>query len=376
MTEGPGSASASQFCQDRPTIQQRPRSSHDPNLRTRPRGAHIRGGARLEHGRRGDRPALVWDAGAGRSRRAARRQRPVTSRRQLPPYPVLRDRLHARLDRRAERWADVGRDGRRVRARTRDVPGHDQRPRHERAAPGLPEVAGDPPPRIDRPGSRAGAPGRCRRGGEGADLHPGRHSRQRVRGRGRRDAADREARDDARGRRPRGRRDPRPRRGGVQPDPEPRWAGGGHAGERQWLRPQPRLPDPVTVRDARLDGDHARLAPARGARPARLRDADADRGDDEAAQPEHRVRPLAEVEPGPDRRERGGAERRRPSRCSGRSTTGARTPTCRLRPASARTATCRGRPRPRAGTTGAPSTPRCTPSTSGSTPRRSRCARA
>ena len=34
------------------------------------------------------------------------------------------------------------------------------------------------------------------------------------------------------------------------------------------------------------------------ARSARLRDADADRGDDEAAQPEHRVRPLAEVEPG------------------------------------------------------------------------------
>ena len=38
-------------------------------------------------------------------------------------------------------------------------------------------------------------------------------------------------------------------------------------------------------------------------------DADADRGDDEAAQPEHRVRQLAQVEPAAHRRQRGGDER-------------------------------------------------------------------
>ena len=43
------------------------------------------------------------------------------------------------------------------------------------------------------------------------------------------------------------------------------------------------------------------VAGARDARHARLRHADADRGDDQAAQPEHRVRQLAEVEPGADR---------------------------------------------------------------------------
>ena len=110
-------------------------------------------------------------------------------------------------------------------------------------------------------------------------------------------------------RRPRGRRDPRPRRRRLQPDPEPRWACRRHAHERQRLRSQPRLPDPVAVGDEGVDRDHARVAAARGARPARLRDADADRGDDEATQPEHRIRPLAEVEPRPDRRQRGRAER-------------------------------------------------------------------
>ena len=63
---------------------------------------------------------------------------------------------------------------------------------------------------------------------------------------------------------------------------------------------------------------------ARAARPARLRHADADRGHDQAAQPEHRVRPLAEVEPAADRRQRGRAGRDRPAGRSGRSTTGAR----------------------------------------------------
>ena len=56
--------------------------------------------------------------------------------------------------------------------------------------------------------------------------------------------------------------------------------------------------------------------PAGDARPARLRHADADRGDDEAAQPGDRLRPLAEVEPVAHRRERGGAERRQPQRHS------------------------------------------------------------
>ncbi len=55
---------------------------------------------------------------------------------------------------------------------------------------------------------------------------------------------------------------------------------------------------------------HPGVAAGRGARPARLRHPDADRGDHEAAQPEHRVRPLAQVEPGPHRLQRGGNARR------------------------------------------------------------------
>jgi len=54
-------------------------------------------------------------------------------------------------------------------------------------------------------------------------------------------------------------------------------------------------------------------AGARHGRHARLRDADADRGDDQAAQPEHRVRQLAQVEPAADRLQRGRAERGRPA---------------------------------------------------------------
>ena len=56
------------------------------------------------------------------------------------------------------------------------------------------------------------------------------------------------------------------------------------------------------------------LAAAGGARSARLRLADADRGDDQAAQPEHRVRPVAEVEPAADRRQRGRGQRDRQER--------------------------------------------------------------
>ena len=59
---------------------------------------------------------------------------------------------------------------------------------------------------------------------------------------------------------------------------------------------------------------------------------------------------------------------------SARSTTGARTPTCRRRAGSAPAGRRRGLPSPRAGTTGARSTRRCTPSSSASTARRSRCA--
>ena len=100
----------------------------------------------------------------------------------------------------------------------------------------------------------------------------------------------------------------------------------GTTGERQRLRPEPRLPDAVAVRDAGVGRADAEVAAGRGARPARLRHPDADRGDDEAAQPEHRVRPLAQVEPGPHRLQR----RRRCAsvgleRHAARSTTGART---------------------------------------------------
>ncbi len=62
------------------------------------------------------------------------------------------------------------------------------------------------------------------------------------------------------------------------------------------------------------DVDHAdeALAAAGDARPARLRVADAGRGDDQAAQPEHRVRPVAEVESAADRLQRGRHGRHRP----------------------------------------------------------------
>ena len=63
-----------------------------------------------------------------------------------------------------------------------------------------------------------------------------------------------------------------------------------HARERQRVRPQPRLPHAVAVGDARVGQLDEEVARARDARHARLRDADADRGDDQAAQPEHRVR--------------------------------------------------------------------------------------
>ena len=103
-------------------------------------------------------------------------------------------------------------------------------------------------------------------------------------------------------------------------------------------------------------------------------DPDADRGDDQAAQPEHRVRPVAEVEPAAHRRQRGGARRDRPGRPAAdqRLVPGGRPATADG--ARATTAHARVPTWPRAGTTGARSTARCTTSTSASTPPRSRCA--
>ena len=80
--------------------------------------------------------------------------------------------------------------------------------------------------------------------------------------------------------------------------------------------------------------------------------ADADRGDDEAAQPGHRLRPLAEVEPVAHRCERGCDERGQPQR----HTTGQRLVLRRQRlgagSQSARTASRPARQSRRAGTTG------------------------
>ena len=99
----------------------------------------------------------------------------------------------------------------------------------------------------------------------------------------------------------------------------------------------------------RLGEADAGVVAAGGARPARLRQPDADRGDDQAAQPEHRVRQLAQVEPAADRRQRGGDERRGLRTSTGRSTTGART--ANLPPAGSSTCAerraARARPRPR-----------------------------
>ena len=56
-------------------------------------------------------------------------------------------------------------------------------------------------------------------------------------------------------------------------------------------------------------------------------DPDADRGDHQAAQPEHRVRHVAEVEPAADRLQRGGAGRDRPGGHAADQRAGARRPT-------------------------------------------------
>ena len=86
-------------------------------------------------------------------------------------------------------------------------------------------------------------------------------------------------------------------------------AGSRTARERERVRPQPRLPHAVAAGSPEHGRTHPGVAVAGTARSPRLRDADADRGDDEAAQPGHRVRHVAQVEPEPHRRQRGGDER-------------------------------------------------------------------
>ena len=121
-----------------------------------------------------------------------------------------------------------------------------------------------------------------RRRREGPDLHPVGHPRQRDRGR---------------------RRDVRPVEGlattpygkdpevdaildhvvllwNVDQNPDGRIANQRPNGNK--LRPEPRLPDAVAAGDQGLGLDHAGVAAARHARPARIRDADPDRVDDEA----------------------------------------------------------------------------------------------
>src|SRR5919201_1831144 len=121
----------------------------------------------------------------------------------------------------AERRPHDGRDDRPVRAGPSAVRRDDQCPRHTRAEEGLQALAEAPQARARRAGEGAeGAralPGRL----QDPDLHPGRDSRERVRGRRRHVAAPQPDRDDAVRHRPAGRRDPRPRDPGREHRPEP-----------------------------------------------------------------------------------------------------------------------------------------------------------
>ena len=188
----------------------------------------------------------------------------------------------------------------------------------------------------------------------------------------RRSSKPRQARHDAVRGGPRGRRRPRPHGPAVQRDPEPGRQGRRYPRQRQRLRPQPRLHDGRNRRPASVSVMQKWLPPE-GTRSARLRDADAHRGDDEAAQPEHRLRPVAQVEPAAHRRQRG-----RPGGAQLRRHQADQRLVLRRHPAPpagfARTGSHPDRPLPRVGTTGARSTRRCTHSTSASTARRSRCA--
>ena len=135
-----------------------------------------------------------------------------------------------------------------------------------------------------------------------------------------------------------GRRDPRPRDPGLQRDPEPGRPRHGARAERQRVRPQPRLHDAVAAGDDRLRSTLMKrwLAPEMLDLHGYV-DADADRGDDQAAQPEHRVRPVAEVEPAAHRLPTRRRSTRSAATSSGRSTTGAPRP-IRTRTARATTA--------------------------------------
>ena len=82
---------------------------------------------------------------------------------------------------------------------------------------------------LSNPRRGAAAAPRLARPGQGAALHPGQHSRERVRGRRLEHAHHRAARNDAVRRRPRGGRDPRRRDRDLQRDPEPGRPRRGHA---------------------------------------------------------------------------------------------------------------------------------------------------
>ena len=147
----------------------------------------------------------------------------------------------------------------------------------------------------------------------------------------------------------------------------------GTRGERQRVRPQPRLPHAVAVRDEGRGRDHAGVAAAGHARPARLRDADARRGTTKPHNPSIEYDLWLKWNQGRIDANRAalteeglGITRPVLDWCA--------TATSPARAGCATTATRPGRRSPRAGTTGARSTPRCTPSTSASTPPRSRCA--
>ena len=175
--------------------------------------------------------------------------RPI--RGQLPAHPVLRGRLHARGHRGPKPRPDGRPRDRPVGARPRHVRRRHQPPADAPGAARLPQLAGGPQPGGQGPGASAAAARPLGRRRQGPDLRPGQHPRRRVRGRRLGDRDDREVRDDAVRRAIRRSTRSSPRGPGLQPDPEPGRPRRRHAPERQRVRPQPRLHDPVAARDAR-----------------------------------------------------------------------------------------------------------------------------
>ena len=112
----------------------------------------------------GDRTALVRHAGGGRRRRASRRQRPGTSRSgsfpHIPYYAIgctlesIAAQSGGRMAVEVAGTSALGRDMYRVTINALDT---------NAATEGIPELAGDPARRPDRPGARAGAASRGRR---------------------------------------------------------------------------------------------------------------------------------------------------------------------------------------------------------------------